>query len=59
MDFGEERARYDWTENGAEAMSKSSTLTAAAYHTKYLAGGNASLARLLRWVRMLKREAKV
>lgn len=39
-------------------MSKPTTHTAETYHAKYLAGGNAKLSRLLRWIRMLKKEAK-
>ena len=38
-------------------MSKPTRLTAASYQAKYLKGGNASLNRLLRWVRMLRKEA--
>jgi hypothetical protein len=36
---------------------RSSTLTAEEYRTKYLLGGTARLSRLLRYARMLKRDA--
>ena len=35
---------------------RASTLTADEYRVKYLVGGNARLSRLLRYVRMLKKE---
>jgi hypothetical protein len=38
-------------------MSKPTQYTAAGYHAKFILGGNASLNRLLRYVRMLNKDS--